>query len=231
MNRCFTRLLLMTLLLIPSAPGVNTAQADESQAAKPKAAQQAERLLFDGKTLEGWKVTEFAGHGEVKVENGELILGFGEVLTGVTWKGEAVPRENYEVQLQAKRVDGTDFFCGLTFPVGDDPCSFILGGWGGGLIGLSSLNGADASENETTQYQELKNNRWYDVRVRVTTKQIQVWLDKEQIIDVDRTKQEISIRTEVELSKPLGIASYQTTAALRNITLRQLPAEGGGAKK
>jgi len=225
MNRCFDRLLLTTVLLVPFA---SAAQADEPKREKPQA---AERSLFDGKTLGGWKETEFAGRGDVKIEKGELILGFGEVLTGVTWKGDAVPRENYEIQLQAKRVEGTDFFCGLTFPVGDDPCSFILGGWGGGLIGLSNINGSDASENETTQYQELKNNRWYDVRVRVTTKQIQVWLDKEKIIDVDRSEREISIRPEVELSKPLGIASYQTTAALRNIVLRRLPAAGEGAQK
>src|SRR5262245_34920971 len=33
--------------------------------------------LFDGKTLAGWKPTDFAGHGEVKVENGTLVLGSG----------------------------------------------------------------------------------------------------------------------------------------------------------
>jgi hypothetical protein len=180
------------------------------------------RTLFDGKTLKNWKVTDFAGHGEVKVEDGKLILLYGETLTGVTWAGAALPRENYEIHLQAMRVDGNDFFCGLTFPVGKDPCSFILGGWGGGVIGLSSLDGYDASENETTQYQEFKSGRWHDVRLRVTPAAIRVWLDKKKIIDVDRAKRKISIRPEVELSKPLGIASWQTTAAIRDLTLRPL---------
>jgi hypothetical protein len=184
---------------------------------KPKA-----RTLFDGKTLKNWKVTDFAGHGRVEVKDGKLILPYGETLTGVTWAGEALPRDNYEIRLQAMRVDGTDFFCGLTFPVGKDPCSFILGGWGGGVVGLSSLDGYDASGNETTQYHEFKSKRWYDVRVRVTPKAVQVWLDKKKIIDVDRAKRKISIRPEVELSQPLGVASWQTTAAIRNITLRPL---------
>lgn len=61
-----------------------------------------------------------------------------------------MPVMNYELSLEAMRVDGSDFFCGLTFPVGSNFCSFIVGGWGGGVVGLSSLNSEDASQNETT---------------------------------------------------------------------------------
>ena len=57
---------------------------------------------------------------------------------------------DYEVTLEAMRVDGNDFFCGMTFPAGKDPCTLIVGGWGGTVVGLSSINGMDASENETT---------------------------------------------------------------------------------
>jgi len=39
--------------------------------------------LFDGKSLDGWSVTEFAGHGEVAVRDGQLVLGMGAILTGV----------------------------------------------------------------------------------------------------------------------------------------------------
>src|SRR5689334_13543165 len=90
--------------------------------------------LFDGKTLTGWKVTDFAGRGDVKVDSGRLLLETG-VMTGVTWSND-LPRMDYEISLEAMRVDGSDFFCGLTFPVGKDPCSFIVGGWGGGVVGL-----------------------------------------------------------------------------------------------
>ena len=58
-------------------------------------------------------------------------------MTGITWTNE-VPTNNYEISLEAMRVEGSDFFCALTFPVGNDPCSFIVGGWGGGVVGLSS---------------------------------------------------------------------------------------------
>ena len=52
---------------------------------------------------------------EVRVADGKLILGTG-VMTGVTWTNE-IPRMNFEVELEAMRVDGSDFFCALTFPV------------------------------------------------------------------------------------------------------------------
>src|SRR5436190_20842573 len=84
--------------------------------------------LFDGKTLKGWKVTDFAGGGEVNVENGQLMLHSGVMLTGVSWTN-TLPKTDYEVSLEAMKVDGSDFFCGLTFPVGDAFCSFIVGGW------------------------------------------------------------------------------------------------------
>src|SRR5262249_2092771 len=114
------------------------------------------------------------------------------------------------------------FFCGLTFPVGDNPCTFIVGGWGGGVIGLSSIDGSDASENETTRYQEFESGKWHKVRVRVTEKKIEAWLDDKQVADVDTEGRRIGIRLEVELSRPLGICSFATTAALRNIRLREL---------
>jgi len=177
--------------------------------------------LFDGRTLNGWKVTQFGGEGTVEVKNGELRLGVGNDLTGVTID-RPIPRTNYEVTLDAKRVDGSDFFCGLTFPVKKDPCSLILGGWGGGVCGLSSIDGSDASENMTTKYRKFENGRWYSVRLRVTGNKIEAWLDKEQIVDQELPGHSISIRTEVEASKPFGLASYETLAALRNIRIRRL---------
>ena len=176
--------------------------------------------LFDGNTLKGWKITDFAGHGDVRVENGAIILDQG-VMTGVTWTS-AIPKMNYEIALDAKRVDGSDFFCGLTFPVGTNPCSFIVGGWGGGVVGISSLDGEDAANNETTKVAEFEKGRWYAVKVRVEPKKIEAWIDNEKYVNVDTTDRRISIRGEVELSRPLGIASWSTTAALRNIRVREL---------
>jgi len=106
--------------------------------------------------------------------------------------------------------------------VKDSHCSLILGGWGGGVVGLSSLDGMDASSNETTQYIEFQNNRWYHVRVRVTPKRIKAWLDGKKIVDVNIENREVDIRIEMEECLPFGIATWSTTGAIRNIRLRKL---------
>ncbi len=103
--------------------------------------------MFDGKTLGQWKPSKFGGQGDVDVDDGQIRMSFGSELTGITWAGPP-PKMNYELELEARRIDGNDFFCGLTFPVGDSPCSFIVGGWGGGVIGLSSLDGKDAARTK-----------------------------------------------------------------------------------
>ncbi len=92
---------------------------------------------------------------------------------------------NYEVALDAMRVMGSDFFCGLTVPVGTNFCSLIVGGWGGSLVGISSLDGMDASENETTKFVSFESGRWYRIRLRVTEKKIEGWIDKDKLVDVD----------------------------------------------
>ncbi|MBI3465213.1 MAG: DUF1080 domain-containing protein [Planctomycetes bacterium] len=206
-------LCLTTLAMLVSAP----AWADDP-APKGKDAE-SWTSLFDGKTLQGWKSSEFGGQGEPRVEDGKIVLPMGADLTGIRWAGEHRTMD-YELSLEAVRIDGNDFFCGLTFPVGDDPCSLIVGGWGGSLVGLSSLDGFDASENETSQVLDFEKNRWYKVRLRVTKPKIEVWLDGKQIIDVETEGRRISIRIEVERSRPLGIASWCTTAALRDIKVR-----------
>ena len=178
--------------------------------------------LFDGKTLTNWEPTKFGGEGAVKVENGQIILDTGRSLTGITWAGGELPKTNYEIVMQAMRVDGRDFFAGITFPVSDSFCSLILGGWGGSVVGLSSINFMDASENETSQSIEFENGRWYNVRIRVTPQKIQAWLDDRQIINQDLKDNKISVRMEVEPSKPLGVATWKTKGALRDIRLRRL---------
>ncbi len=182
--------------------------------------------LFNGKDLSGWTETDFAGRGRVSVAQGELRLESGLIMTGVNYTNAAkLPKTNYEVEYEAKKLSGSDFFGCLTFPVGDSHASLVNGGWGGAVTGISSLNEADASENSTTQYIKYEENRWYKFRVRVTPKAIAVWLDDKPIIDEDITGKRVSMRAgEIELSKPLGFAVYQTSGALRHIRLRTLPA-------
>jgi len=178
--------------------------------------------LFDGQTLGPWKVTDFGGQGNVHVKDGAIYLEMGSYATGIAWTGPVV-RMNYEITLDAMRAQGNDFFCGLTFPVGENPCTLILGGWGGSLCGLSSLDHFDASENETTKMLHFDNGKWYHVRLRVVPNRIQVWLDDQDLVDVDVTGRKIDIRPEIDLSQPLGIATWVTTGAVKNIRLKKLP--------
>jgi hypothetical protein len=180
--------------------------------------------LFDGQTLGQWKITDFGGQGDVSVKDGAIYLAMGSYMTGVTWSGPVV-RMDYEISLEAMRVEGNDFFCGLTFPVGESPCTLILGGWGGSVCGLSSLDHYDASENETTRMVSFEKGKWYKIRLRVVPDRIQAWLDDEDLVDVDITGHKVGIRIEVDLSQPLGIATYATTGAIRNIRLKTLPAQ------
>jgi hypothetical protein len=178
--------------------------------------------LFDGKTLTNWQPSKFTGAGEVKVENGQIVIETGRSLSGITWAGPDFPQNNYELAFQAMRVDGHDFFAGVTFPVADSSCSLILGGWGGSVIGLSSVNSEDASQNSTSQSMDFESGRWYNVRIKVTTDKIEVWLDDRQIISQDLKGNRITIRMEMEPSLPLGIATWKTKAALRDIRLHRL---------
>ncbi|MGB2824980.1 MAG: DUF1080 domain-containing protein [Phycisphaerae bacterium] len=181
------------------------------------------RSLFDGKTLKGWKVPEWGGSGKVHVKNGEVHMEMGETCTGITYvDANSLPREDYEIALEAMRAEGGDFFCGLTFPVGKDPISLILGGWAGMVTGLSCINYMDASENETTRMIEYKDKKWYRVRVRVTKTHIFAWVDDKLIISLAREDKKISIRSEVDLSVPLGIATWRTHGVACNIRIRRL---------
>lgn len=177
--------------------------------------------LFDGETLVNWESTNFGPQGMVYVEDGAIVLGLGDGPTGITWK-ESFPKENYEVSLEAKRIMGIDFFCGLTFPVKDDYCSFIVGGWAGPVVGLSTIDGRDASENETTTLMRFNKDEWYRIKVRVTSEKIETWINEEKIVDLHYEGRKIGIRPEVELSCPFGIATWRTKGAVRNIYLRAL---------
>jgi hypothetical protein len=178
-------------------------------------------MLFDGKTLEGWEITNFGPQGPVSVSGGEIILGMGDGCTGITWK-KAFPRADYEVSLDAKRIAGNDFFCGITFQVGRNPCTLIVGGWGGATVGLSSIDGKDAAENETTTIRNFDKNRWYHIRLVVTGGYIKSWIDSVKVVDFNIGNKKLSVRPEVELSRPFGITSWTTTAAIKNIHLERI---------
>jgi hypothetical protein len=180
--------------------------------------------LFNGRDLTGWNVlTEdyFDTPGKVRVEGGAMILGAGSDLTGVQWAGEML-KTDFTVSLEARRVDGSDFFCGLTFPVGEGYVSLILGGWGGTAVGLSNINDMSAIENETSQSIEFVKNKWYFIEVTVAEGHVRVWLDDKKIIDQSIAGKRFSIWPQQEPVRPLGVATYDTTGAIRRIAVKRL---------
>jgi hypothetical protein len=197
-----------------------------AEAVKPaaKADPKAWKDLFDGKTLKGWKATDFGGQGKVEIKDGTVVMEMGNNMTGITFDGKP-PRDNYELTLEGMRISGGDFFCTTTFPVGKDPCTLVVGGWGGTVVGLSNVDGYDASDNPTTKFLTFKDKKWYKVRIRVTEPKIEAWIDGEKVIDQERKEHKFSIRMECDLSQPLGISTYNTTGAVRNIRLREVPAD------
>jgi hypothetical protein len=124
--------------------------------------------------------------------------------------------------LEAQKTSGNDFFCGMTFPVNDEFCSLIVGGWGGPVVGLSCIDGKDAANNDTKILKRLDKNVWYNIKLQVTNEKILAWVDDEKLVDFAYPGHELYVRPEVSLSKPFGICSWNTTAELRNIRLVEL---------
>ena len=241
--------------------------------------------LFNGKNLTGWEETDYAGRGKVVVKDGELHIENGLVITGVNYTNKTIlPKTNYEITYQAKKVNGSDFFALLTFPVGEKHASFVTGGWGGAVTGVSSINSMDASENNTTIYLKYNKDQWYTFRLRVTPENLSVWMNPKehliplnatvasivkayvaeaakagqkltpklaeailrklnpsldanipgretiyfpgeaQIIDENIKDKVVEMRPgEIELSAPLGFATFQSYGVIRNVLLRKLP--------
>jgi hypothetical protein len=210
--------ILIIVLLLTNCRG---GQKEQKTGQNENAGTSDSTLIFDGKSLNGWEITNFGPQGPVYVSGGDIILGMGDGCTGITWKGD-FPETNYEVSLDAMRVDGIDFFCGMTFPVGKDPCTLIIGGWAGTTVGLSCIDGMDASENSTTTLMSFEKKHWYHISLSVTETEIVAMIDSIRVVVFNTGHNRLSIRPEVELSKPFGIASWKTTAAIRNIRVKRI---------
>ena len=179
--------------------------------------------MISGNSLGQWKLTDFAGHEEVKVESGVLKIGMGIELNGVNWTGP-LPKGEYEIQFEARRIQGNDFFCGLTFPVQESHATLVLGGWGGALVGISSLDNLDAAENETGDVYVFEDQKWYKFRLQVLADRIKVWINEKEQINVSLENRKVSMRPgEIEQSVPLGIATWMTASEIRNMVLQELP--------
>ena len=217
----------MYLSLLAAVWAINAAigVSDDTVVADPPT-QQAEATdewvsLVDDKHVPFWKFIDFGGREAFEIDNGVLTVEAGYPMAGFVYT-DAFPKTNYELELEAKKIQGTDFFCLVTFPVGDQFCSLVVGGWGGTVTGISCIDGVDASENQTKSARKYEKDRWYKVRIQVKPNRIRCWLDDETIVDLPTEGVELSLRTDVDNTKPLSVCSFETISQWKNIRFKSL---------
>jgi hypothetical protein len=211
------------LVLIPLA--LAAAQAGPTDT-PPAEAKPVPIALFDGKSLHGWTLPKFSRPGPVTVRDGVIVLAEGRPMTGITSDRPGLPTTEYELSYEARRTDGKDFFAAATFPVGKTFLTFVNGGWGGNVTGLSRVDFADASENETTRFVKYENKTWYRFRVRVTGKVVRCWIDDKPVVTLVHEGRNLDTRIETRTNQPLGFATWESAAELRSVSMRKLtPAE------
>jgi hypothetical protein len=182
--------------------------------------------LFNGKDLSGWKAADIWGNGKVEaLSNGVVSCGLGKPLTGLAYTN-SFPTMSYEVKMEALRKEGSDFFVAMTIPVESNACTVVIGGWGGGLCGISSINFMDASENQYSEGVMFKNDVWYTLRVRVTPGLLEVFLNDTlytaKVPFESSSAFTLRAGSDIDKTKPFGLATYETKALWRNLTVTNL---------
>lgn len=219
---------------------LDAAVARAQAAARARAAAEAEettrpkwRVLFDGSSLKNWETIDYAGHGTVELKDGAVSIGQGATLSGVRYTGGNLPKTDYEIVVEARRIMGNDFFCCLTFPFREKHATLVVGGWGGSVVGISSINNMDAYDNSTMTVREFDDGRWYSMRLRATENRIQAWIDDEQVVSTNVRDKEVSMRFgEIEDSVPLAVSTFAVKGEMRDLRLRELtPAEIAASEK
>ncbi|HUT35547.1 MAG TPA: family 16 glycoside hydrolase [Planctomycetota bacterium] len=180
--------------------------------------------LFDGKTLDGWRVAkEFPGRGkggEVRVEDGAILLQRGPMYTGLSWTGELLTMD-YELVFEAMRFASDEpCLCHVIYPFRDGHAALLLGGKGNMLeLGAAPHPGARM---------DFEPRRWYSVLLRVTESKVQLWIDGKLAVEGETRRRAPDFWWQWSPIKPLGFFTNLMTASVRNIRLRRI--EPGAAE-
>lgn len=175
-----------------------------------------------------WTYVDFGSNGGVELEKDTLVIHQGERLEGVKYAGKpedilGASLDRYEIKLEVQRTGGHDILLGLTFPVGaKESSSLVLGGWGGSVCGISSVDDKDASGNEWKSIRNFEDGKWYAVTLRVDASQVRATLDGKELFSVPRAGHAFGLRAEVEPTAPFGFFTFGTSAKIRNIAVREL---------
>jgi hypothetical protein len=189
--------------------------------------------LLQAAHLPLWQASAIPDQGPVEVTANGITLHPGQPMTGVRftgdWEALQLPWIDYALTFEARRTEGRDFFATCTFPVGArDRCvSLVVGGWGGGLVGISSIDHLDASENSTRGEMRFENNRWYRLRLEVRENDLRAWINDLPMVNVSIKGRQLSLRSgDIERCTPLGFATWRTQAEIRNVRIERLKRGG-----
>lgn len=189
-------------------------------------APRAEWKLLADEFSHAWNAAGISGEGTVTIREAEITLSAGQPMTGAcfhSWKNAGLPATRYSIEYEAMRVEGNDFFGTVTFPVAESHVSFIVGGWGGTLVGISSIDDLDASENTTRGNAYFENNRWHKVRIEVRDEDLLAWINGKLFVNTSIKGRRLGLRTgDIEKCAPFGFASYATQSRIRHVLIRRL---------
>jgi len=125
---------------------------------------------------------------------------------------------DYEYTLEAKKTGGQEGFL-ILFRMKNEKDFYWcnLGGWGNERHalerGLSSANRWGPVGPQPRG--RIESKRWYSIRIRCEGARFQVWLDDDQVIDYTDDRR-------AHLSGKVGIGTWATQAAFRNLKVRSL---------
>lgn len=175
-----------------------------------------------------WEGAAIPGQGEIAADGGWLEIGTGKPMSGArftAWEAPRFPSVDYAIEYEAKRVEGRDIFGMVTFPVreGATHATFVLGGWGGTVTGISSIDFSDANENQTRGEHPFEDDRWYQVRIEVRTGDLRAWIDGKIVVNVSIKGRQVGLRQGYsDHCLPFGFATYGSAAVIRTVTMTRL---------
>lgn len=214
--------LFLLLLVFPVITGCRPAAVRSSSPA-------AQRWdLLDEKHAPRWQQAGIPDEGKITVEKGEITLLTGLPMTGckfASWTELGLPGSGYRITYEALRVEGEDIFGMCTFPVAshETHATFVLGGWGGTLTGISSIDFKDASENSTRAEQRFADGVWHRVKIEVRAEDIQAWVNDKLVVNVSIKGRKVSLRPGfIDHCLPFGFATWNTTAKVRGVVVESL---------
>jgi hypothetical protein len=172
------------------------------------------KILFDGKSLEGWKT-----QGDWYITEREIA--------GQPWGGSLINETvssngSYYFQFRAKKMAGPDGFIAL-FECDGKSLAWVIGGW---RNTRSELAGYEKTRSELT----IDRFRWYKVEVRVETDKIDALLDEQLVWSLPRSEIREPSPTK-EFQRGVGFAIWSTLCKFKETRFVALSFLDGGVQQ